>query len=228
MTETLSTDTRLVILDAALSCFRTHGVRKTTIIDIGRRAEVSRSTIYEYFPDKRAVIEAASDHASQLFYRGLAVAMDGAGSLEEKLSRAAASVAKARRFIAPDTLADATEVTALLSNNAAALLREGGEFLVPYLAAAKLTGEVRKTLDVDAAAEWFARMLFSLFMTPSERLDLNDTDAVSDFVRQHVVRGYLDPGPPLSRRSARTRIADPASTRPAASFVPDIGGGAGE
>lgn len=205
MTETISTDTRLVILDAALSCLRTQGLRKTTIIDVGRQAGVSRSTVYEYFPDKRAVIDAASEHASQLFYRGLAVAMDGAGSLEDKLSRAAASVAKARRFIAPDKLSDAAEVNSLLTTNAAALLRECGEFFAPYLTSAKLTGEVRRSLDVDAAAEWFARMLFSLFLTPSERLDLTDADAVSDFVRQHVVRGYLESPTSGSRRGAQGR-----------------------
>ena len=83
----------------------------------------------------------------------------------------------------------------LLNRNAAALLQECGEFLTPYLLAAKLTGEVRKNLDVDAAAEWFARMLFSLFMTPSKRLDLTDSDAVSTFVREHVVRGFVDAGP---------------------------------
>ncbi len=205
MTETISTETRLVILDAALSCFRTQGMRKTTIIDIGRRAGVSCSTIYEYFPDKRAVIDAASEHASQLFYRGLAVAMEGGGSLEDKLSRAAVSVAKARRFIAPDRLSDTGEVNALLTTNAAALLRECGEFLVPYLVSAKLTGEVRKNLDVDLAAEWFARMLFSLFLIPSDRLDPTDGDAVADFVRQHVVRGFLDGAPNDSRRNVRLR-----------------------
>lgn len=206
MTETTS-DTRLAVLDAALRCFRTRGLRKTTIIDIGREAGVSRSTVYEYFPDKRAVIDAASEHASQLFYRGLAVAMDGAGPLEDKLSHAAVSVTKARRFIAPDGLSDAAEVNALLTTNAAALLRECGEFLTPYLVAAKLTGEVRKSLDVEAAAEWFARMLFSLFMTPSERLDLTDADAVADFVRPHVVRGYLDTEPSAFRSHRRARLS---------------------
>lgn len=205
MTETLATDTRIVILEAALSCFRTHGLRKTTMIDIGRKAGVSRSTIYEYFPDKRAVIDGAAEHASQLFYRGLAVAMDGAGPLEDKLAQAAVSVTRARRVIDPDELSDAAEVSSLLNTNAAALLRECGEFLAPYLTAAKLTGEVRKSLDVGAAAEWFARMLFSLFMTPSERVDLSDADAVADFVRDHVVRGYLHPGPSVSRRSVGTR-----------------------
>ena len=39
----------------------------------------------------------------------------------------------------------------LLNRNAEALLEECGEFLTPYLDAAKLTGEVRKNLDVDTA-----------------------------------------------------------------------------
>jgi AcrR family transcriptional regulator len=205
MTDTTTTDTQLVIVEAALNCFRTQGLRKTTIVDIGRAAGVSRSTIYEYFPDKRAIVDAVSEHASQLFYRGMARAMDRGGSLEDKLSRAAVAVTRARRFIDPDRLSNAEEVTLLLTRNAGALLRECGEFLTPYLTAAKLTGEVRKSLDVAAADEWFARMLFSLFMTPSERLDLTDTDAVAEFVREHVVRGYVDSGPSRPRRGAHLR-----------------------
>jgi hypothetical protein len=141
-----------------------------------------------------AIVDAASEHASQLVYRGMALAMDRGGTLEDKLSRAAVVVTRARPFIDPERLSDAAEIDLLLTRNAGALLRECGEFLAPYLTAAKLTGEVRKSLDVTAAAEWFARMLFSLFMTPSERLDLKDTDAVADFVREHVVRGYVDSG----------------------------------
>ncbi|MCW2520963.1 MAG: TetR family transcriptional regulator [Mycobacterium sp.] len=87
----------------------------------------------------------------------------------------------------------------LLNRSAAALLGECRQFLAPYLAAAKLTVEVRRSLDVDAAAEWFARMLFSLFMTPSARLDPNDAAAVTAFVREHVVRGFVGPGPARRR-----------------------------
>jgi hypothetical protein len=39
------------------------------------------------------------------------------------------------------------------------LLRECVDFLAPHLAAAKLTGEVRKDLDIQSAREWFARIL---------------------------------------------------------------------
>jgi AcrR family transcriptional regulator len=201
MTDT-TTDTRTAIVEAALSCFRTRGLRKTSVVDIGKVAGISRSTVYEYFSDKRAIVDAASEHASQSFYRGMALSMASSSSLEDKLANAAVAVTKARRYIAPERLSDAAEVDVLLTKNAAALLRECGQFLTPYLTAAKLTGEVRRDLDVDAAAEWFARMLFSLFLTPSDRLNLNDAEAVSEFVRQHVVRGFVEPG---SSRSARQR-----------------------
>ena len=71
MTET-TTDTRVAIIEAALRCFRTQGLRKTTIVDITRAAAVSRSTVYEYFADKPAIVEATADYASQRFYRELA------------------------------------------------------------------------------------------------------------------------------------------------------------
>jgi AcrR family transcriptional regulator len=187
-------DTRTAIIEAALSCFRTQGLRKTSVVDIGRAAGISRSTIYEYFPDKRAIVDAASEHASQSFYRSMARAMAAQGSLEEQLGSAAAAVTRARRFIAADRLFDADEVTMLLNRNAAALLRECGLFLAPYMTAAKLTGEVRRDLDVDDAAEWCARMLFSLFLTPSDRVDRDDADAVASYVRKHAVRGFTEPG----------------------------------
>jgi hypothetical protein len=82
----------------------------------------------------------------------------------------------------------------MLTKNAAVLLRECTEFLAPYIAAAKLTGEVRKGLDVQAAGEWLSRLLFSLLSTPSLTLDLDDAEVVAEFVRAHAVRGLTDNG----------------------------------
>ena len=200
MTQT-TTDTRVVIIEAALKCFRTQGLRKTTIVDITRTAGVSRSTVYEYFGDKAAIVEACAEHVSQLFYRELALAMDRGRTLEDRLSRAAIVVTRGRQLIEPEKYFDADEVSLLLTRNAAALLRQSGEFLTPYLTAAKLTGEVRRDLDIESAAEWFSRMLFSLFTTPSERLDTSDAQAVATFVHEHAVRGFTGQSP--SRRPRR-------------------------
>lgn len=194
MTHATAIDTREVLISAAFACFRTQGLRKTTIVDIARVADVSRSTFYEYFRDKETIVEACAEAASQGFYRRLAKAIDrhGGSTLEEKLVRAGVFVTQARRVVEPESYFDQDEVSLMLTKNASTLLRECSEFLAPYVSAARLTGEVRNDLDVRSATEWFARMLFSLFTTPSPYLDMGDDQVVADFVRPYVVRGFLD------------------------------------
>jgi AcrR family transcriptional regulator len=195
-----ATDTRDLIIAAAFACFRVHGPHKTTIVDIAREADVSRSTIYEYFKDKAAIVEACSIAASQRFYRIMAKAVNRGETLEDKLVHACVFVARARRVVEPETYFDDEEVNVLLTRNAAVLLQDCSDFVAPYLAAAKVTGEVRKDLDVAAAGEWLARILFSLFNTPSPRIDMHDDDAVADFARAFVVRGLTDDRARLPRR----------------------------
>jgi AcrR family transcriptional regulator len=77
--ETTATDTREVIIESAIACFGRHGLTKTTVVDIARAADVSRSTVYEYFRDKAAIIEACAEHSSQRFYREMARAMGRGG-----------------------------------------------------------------------------------------------------------------------------------------------------
>ena len=74
-------------------------------------------------------------------------------------------------------------------------MRECVDFFAPYPSAAKLTGEVRKDLDVEAADEWCARILFSLFSTPSSALDTDNPTVVADFVRAHMVQGFASDRP---------------------------------
>jgi len=194
MTQATAADTREIIISAAFACFRTRGLAKTTIVDIARQADVSRSTVYEYFKDKETVVEACAEAASQRFYRNMAKAIDrhGGSTLEGRLTRAAVFVTQARQVVEPEVYFDSAEVNLMMTKNAASLLQECAEFLAPYVAAARITGEVRNDLDVQSATEWFARMLFSLFTTPSPYFDARDDDAVAEFVRDFVVRGFLD------------------------------------
>lgn len=192
---TSATDTRDLIVESAYACFRRQGLQKATIVDIAKTASVSRSTIYEYFSDKAEIIEACAEHASERFYREMSTAMERGGSLEDKLSQAAVFVTRARHAIASEKYFDEDAISLLLTKDAAVLLRECVDFFAPYLSAAKLTGEVRKDLDVKAAGEWFARILFSLFSTPSSTLDMDNPDVVAEFVRAHVLRGFAGDRP---------------------------------
>ncbi len=101
---------------------------------------MSRSTIYEYFSDKAAIIEACAEHASEWFYRKMTIAMDRGGTLENKLCSAAVFVTQARRVMAFEEYFDEEAISLLLTKDAGVLLRECGDFLAPYLSAAKLTG----------------------------------------------------------------------------------------
>jgi AcrR family transcriptional regulator len=188
-------DTRELIVESAYACFGKQGLQKATIVDIARTAGVSRSTIYEYFSDKAAIIEACAEHASERFYREMSKAMGQGSSLEDKLSRAAVFVTQARRVISSEKYFDEDAISLLLTKDAAELLRECVDFFAPYLSAARLTGEVRKDLDIEAAGEWFARILFSLFSTPSSMLNMDDPDVAAEFVRAHVVRGFAGDRP---------------------------------
>jgi AcrR family transcriptional regulator len=189
------TDTRELIVESAYACFRRQGLQKVTIVDIAKTAGVSRSTIYEYFGDKAAIIEACAEYASERFYREMSKSMEQGSTLEEKLSRAAVFVTQARRVIASEKYFDEEAISLLLTKDAGVLLRECVDFFAPYLSAARLTGEVRKDLDVEAAGEWFARILFSLFSTPSSTLDMDNPEVAAEFVRAHVVRGFASDRP---------------------------------
>lgn len=195
MTHATAAGTRESIISAAFACFRTRGLAKTTIVDIVRAADVSRSTFYEYFKDKETIVQACAEAASQRFYRNMAKAIerDGGSTLEDKLVRAAVFVCQARRVVEPEVYFDQEEVNLMLTKNAATLLQECAEFIAPYLSAARHTGEVRYELDTASASEWFARMLFSLFTTPSNVV--HDDASVSEFVRPYVVRGFVGDRP---------------------------------
>jgi len=194
MTQATATDTREAIIAGAFTCFRTQGLAKTTIVDIAREADVSRSTIYEYFKDKPALVEACAESVSQRFYRNMAKAIDrhGGSTLEGRLVRAAVFVTQARRVVEPEAYFDHEEVNLMMTKNAATLLQECAAFLAPYVSAARLTGEVRSDLDVASATEWFARMLFSLFTTPSAIIDMRNDDKVAQFVRAYAVNGFVE------------------------------------
>ncbi|HEY0224913.1 MAG TPA: TetR/AcrR family transcriptional regulator, partial [Mycobacterium sp.] len=55
-----ATDTRDLIVESAFVCFGKEGLQRATIVDIAKRAGISRSTIYEYFSDKAAIVEACA------------------------------------------------------------------------------------------------------------------------------------------------------------------------
>ena len=69
------TETR--ILDATGVVLARHGPRSLQFTDIARQANVSRPTLYKYFPSKDVLLAAYGEHEKRRFVDGMASALDG-------------------------------------------------------------------------------------------------------------------------------------------------------
>ncbi|MDQ2699539.1 MAG: TetR/AcrR family transcriptional regulator, partial [Actinomycetota bacterium] len=91
---------RETIAEAACELFLEQGYEQTSIVDIARRAGVSRSSFFNYFSSKSDVLWAGLDERLRVFERQLAV--DEGTDASAAVRRAAMAVAV---DFAPDSLA---------------------------------------------------------------------------------------------------------------------------
>jgi len=66
-------ETRLKIITAAIELFKTKGVDQTTMEEIAATADIARGTLYNYFPEKEAIID---EHIKRSFTRNFSRRMD--------------------------------------------------------------------------------------------------------------------------------------------------------
>ena len=69
------------------------------------------------------------------------------------------------------------------------IVRRSIDFLAPYVREAQKRREVRADLDAAQAAEWIARVFFSIAELPSVTFDVHDEKALRRFVRRFLVPG---------------------------------------
>lgn len=96
-------DTQTAILDAALEEVLSHGIRRTSVSDIARRAGVARQTLYRYWPDAQSVFAA-------LVTRELLAVLPGsdrdAATLDELVEVLVSTTSRMRRMALVDRLRD--------------------------------------------------------------------------------------------------------------------------
>jgi AcrR family transcriptional regulator len=186
--------TRDAIIRGAWICFQQKGPDKTTIAAISRTAGVSRGTVYQYFSDKEAVFRATSEQASHALYGALADELVSSTTFQDQVERIAVFFCRSKEWLPSWGRAfDAERVALLTTVYSTVILSDFVAFLSPYLEIAKVRGEVRADLDVRDSAEWLARVLFSLYTTPSPALDLDDPEVTREFVRAFAVAGLQGP-----------------------------------
>jgi TetR/AcrR family transcriptional repressor of uid operon len=169
---------------AALDEFAEHGIRRTSMEDIARRAGVSRMTVFRRFASKQRLVEIVIAREVHRGMQELDLLWEDAETLEDRL---AAGFEFAGRYVRGHPLFDRllrSEPEILLPP----LTLDGGPVLELYrsLIANRLQAEVNAgraaTTDLDGVAEVIARLAISLLLTRDGTITLDDPHSVRRLV----------------------------------------------
>lgn len=185
-------DRRDQILEAANQCFSQLGIQRTSVQDVARMANVSRGTVYRYFEDRNVLIDAAIEFGAQKFYQLVATAMAEETTLAGKLGAMAET--HARILLDHRTrnrlMADDAELMRHMVSDGDSAIRRSTEFLVPYVRDAQKRGEVGSGVDVTAASEWLARIIYSFTsVNEAQTFDMSKPETVRKHVEKFAVNG---------------------------------------
>jgi AcrR family transcriptional regulator len=106
---------------AAVDLFTEQGYDATTVAQIAKRAGITKSTFFRYFPDKREVLMAGQETLSRLFAEGIAGAPEDASALDAVaagLVRASSAMGSMNREIGPRLKAAVAASTELQERDA--------------------------------------------------------------------------------------------------------------
>ena len=170
---------------AALDEFAEHGIRRTSMEDVARRAGVSRMTVFRRFASKQRLIEVVIAREVNRGMQELDLLWEGAQTLEDRL---VAGFELAGRYVRGHPLFDRllrSEPEVLLPP----LTLDGGPVLELYrsLIANRLQVEVNAgraaSTDIDGVAEVIARLAISLLLTRDGTITLDDPHSVRRLVK---------------------------------------------
>ena len=191
--ELRSDDVEVRILDAAMVCLGRHGVAKTTLDDIAREASCSRATVYRYFPNRAAVVEAAVRAEIDRVTNDITASADGAADLEDAAT--AMFVTAARALVTHTALQRALDLEPEVV--LPALSFEGGDQLFAD-ASARFAPVFARFLPPDrasSAAEWSTRVLLAYLHPDRAPFSMADETAARALVRRHVIPAFPVPTP---------------------------------
>ena len=181
---------RIRLLAATVTCLGRVGIAKTTVDDVAREAGLARATVYRHMPDgKEQLISEAITWAVAQFFADLARAV---GEVEDMATLLERSLLYARRAVDEHEVLQKvleTEPERLLPHltQSAPLMQEA---IRAYFADRLADERLRDGIDVDAAADWLARMGLS-FVLSLGQWDLADPAAVRRLVRDELLAAVL-------------------------------------
>lgn len=184
------------VLAGTYGCVARFGMGKTTVDDVAKASGVSRASIYRLFPGgKDQLLREAVGWEMDRFFARLAEHVYDAPDFATLLERALVFAHDALRdheVLQKILVTEPERFLPLLTVEQHRVVRFITAFLRPYLERERQEGRLRAGVDLDAAADYVARMVLSLIGSPG-RWDLDDPAEVRQLVRGELLGGILAP-----------------------------------
>ncbi|CAN5392314.1 TetR/AcrR family transcriptional regulator [soil metagenome] len=196
MTTITGTDKRTELLDAAVRCFVAVGITRTTMEDIVREAGAGKATLYRYFANKDAVVDALVERERVRFearLRGAATAAgDGRAAVQEAFV-AGMQFLRTHPMLTKSLAEEPDRLLPYLTTRSGPIAATGIGVFSDLVTAGVAQGVLRTDLHVGWAAETLFRLLLSFFTVPPITLALADETAVRAYA-SGVIDGLAAPG----------------------------------
>jgi AcrR family transcriptional regulator len=184
-------DRREDLLGAAARRFVAVGLRRTTMEDIAREAGAGKATLYRYFGNKDAVIDALLEREARRFERVLERAAAGEQDAAARIE--ATFVAAVAFFVEHPVLTRGRDeepglLLPRITADGGPLVARGLERFGQLVAEGVGSGELR-AVDPQAAAEVIVRLVLSYFSLPPMYVRVDDPDEARAFAHALVAGG---------------------------------------
>jgi AcrR family transcriptional regulator len=182
------------IIEAARLEFEMVGIRRASMIDIARRARVSRATLYRRFSDKDSLVAAVGTEEVVAVLRRIDAATDAVEDPAEALvAMGVTALRELRRHRMLNRLLETEpeELYHFVVGNSETLVGLSRSFVAPRLRVV-LAGSTLPTEDVEVGAEMLARLWMSVIITPGGVIPVDDDEAVAQFLRRFFVPLFTD------------------------------------
>lgn len=177
------------ILDAAFEQFCLIGIRRSSMEDVARRANVGRVTIYRRFESKDKLVSALLWRETRVAIAKVEAAVKDVAEVEARFIEGfvAGMDAIRRHPLIMAMLATEPETALpLLTVKASSGLELARSFMADEVRRARAELGMPDS-DADQVAEIFARLTHSLVLTPETCLPLDDDGKTREFARRHIV-----------------------------------------
>lgn len=163
-----SSPTAIQILDSALGLFLEFGLRRTTMEDVAKRANIGRITVYRHFVDKNALFQAVVMREVQRAIAQVERRLSAIEKQDERFIEGFVLVVNGARKHPLISRLMQTEPEWLLPHltiNGGTILAYGSNYVASFFSSSAGSDFVRET-QVDLLGEMLWRLLHSVLLTP--------------------------------------------------------------